>query len=572
MVAVHYHVLATDYDGTIAEGGLVSAEMLAALREVKASGRKLVLVTGRELPDLQQIFPEHEIFEAIVAENGALIYLPAGRELKAIAPPPNEHFVERLVEAGVTPLSIGQSIVATTEEHQHFVLEAIRELGLELQLIFNKGALMILPSGINKSVGLRAALQDLRLSLMNTVGVGDAENDHAFLKDCFCSAAVQNALPALKEAADIVLPGPASLGVRQLIEQMIKDDLARFADRLQRHHLVLGENKHGERVTLPGYGMSMLIAGPSGAGKSTVVAGILERIMERGYQFCLIDPEGDYDTFGNAVRLGDPTVPATIDGVIDLLRQGDKSAIVNLLGTPLADRPAFFAQLMPRLQDLRVQLGHPHWITIDEAHHLLPREWQQTSLALPQRLDGLILITVHPDQIAAEVLQELDLVLAVGARPSLTFSRFARVRHLTPPLIPDDPPLASGEVVAWSLLDGTRQRVQITPGREDRKRHKRKYAAGDVREKAFYFEGPQGKLKLRAQNLTIFMQMAEGVDRETWLYHLRNGDYSEWIRYAIKDDALADQVQEIENNPDLPAEASLEEVKRVISRSYTLPA
>jgi hypothetical protein len=54
------------------------------------------------------------------------------------------------------------------------------------------------------------------------------------------------------------------------------------------------------------------------------------------------------------------------------------------------------------------------------------------------------------------------------------------------------------------------------------------------RDKSFYFRGPAGNLNLRAQNLVLFNQMAEGVDDETWLYHLRRGDHSRWFREASR--------------------------------------
>ena len=72
---------------------------------------------------------------------------------------------------------------------------------------------------------------------------------------------------------------------------------------------------------------------------------------------------------------------------------------------------------------------------------------------------------------------------------------------------------------------------------EKAERHIRKYAEGALGEdKSFYFRGPANALNLRAQNLTIFMQMADGVDDETWLHHLQAHDYSRWVREAIKDD------------------------------------
>jgi haloacid dehalogenase-like hydrolase len=106
------------------------------------------------------------------------------------------------------------------------VLEAIRDLGLELQIIFNTGAVMVLPSTVNKATGLAAALDRLDLAPECVVGVGDAENDHAFIRSCGCGVAVANAIPSLKAEVDIVTGKPRGDGVVQLIEDMIKTDLA----------------------------------------------------------------------------------------------------------------------------------------------------------------------------------------------------------------------------------------------------------------------------------------------------------------------------------------------------------
>src|SRR5262249_16314502 len=138
----------------------------------------------------------------IVAENGAVVYCPATREQTVLAAAPPKEFAERLIARGVDRISVGRVIVATREPHQTTVLEVIRELGLELQVIFNKGAGMILPTGIKKAVGLVGALADLGLSPHNVVGVGDAENDHAFLAACECSVAVANALDTVKKEVD----------------------------------------------------------------------------------------------------------------------------------------------------------------------------------------------------------------------------------------------------------------------------------------------------------------------------------------------------------------------------------
>lgn len=223
---MRYLALACDYDGTLAKRGHVSEETVAGLEHFLASGRKLIMVTGRELDELLAIFPQVNLFERIVAENGALLYRPGTREEKLLGKPPPREFIQALQRRGVQPLSIGRVIVATWHPHETAVLEAIRELGLELQVIFNKDAVMVLPAGVNKATGLAAALGELALSAHHVVGVGDAENDHAFLSFCGCSAAVANALPTVKEMADLVTRGDHGQGVTELIDQIVTHDLA----------------------------------------------------------------------------------------------------------------------------------------------------------------------------------------------------------------------------------------------------------------------------------------------------------------------------------------------------------
>jgi HAD superfamily hydrolase (TIGR01484 family) len=221
---MRYQALATDYDGTIATHGQVDEPTLAALRRLKNSGRLLLLVTGRELPELLSVFPHQSVFDRIVAENGALLYRPSTREEHVLAEPPPQAFVDLLRQRGISPLSIGRVIVATTEPNESAVLHVIRDLGLELQVIFNKGAVMVLPPGVNKATGLEAAVKELGLSAQNVVGVGDAENDHAFLDHCGYGVAVANALPALKARAAHVTQHDHGAGVAELIDGLLADE------------------------------------------------------------------------------------------------------------------------------------------------------------------------------------------------------------------------------------------------------------------------------------------------------------------------------------------------------------
>jgi HAD superfamily hydrolase (TIGR01484 family) len=232
---MRYICLICDYDGTIARDGHCAPSTVEALKRVKTSRRKLVLATGRQLDELQAVFPEYTIFDRIVAENGALLYRPTSQDFRSLANPPVPEFVEELRRRGVQPLAVGHSIVATWRPHDTTVLEVIREQGLELQVIFNKNAVMVLPSGVSKVSGLQVALNELQLSAHNTVGVGDAENDLAFLAMCEFSVAVANALPALKERVDWVTSGSHGSGVEELIEKLLSEDLASLSSRLARH-------------------------------------------------------------------------------------------------------------------------------------------------------------------------------------------------------------------------------------------------------------------------------------------------------------------------------------------------
>lgn len=570
---MRFYALACDYDGTLAHDGRVDAETLAALKRLVGSGRKLILVTGRELEDLLRVFPQAGLFARIVAENGALIYNPATRKEKVLGEPPPGELIQVLRAKGVEPLSVGRVIMATWHPHETTVLEAIRDLGLERQVIFNKGAVMILPSGMNKASGLKAALRELSLSPHNVVGVGDAENDHALLSLCECAVVVANALPTLKERADLVTRADHGQGVTELIDMMLATDLAELDPRLARHDLVLGTREDGESVRLNPYRESMMLAGTSGSGKSTFVTSFLERLVDHDYQFCIIDPEGDYDEIEDAVVIGDNKHVPDETEVLSLLEKPDENVVVSLLGAKLDDRPAFFQALFLRLMDLRARTGRPHWIVIDEAHHLMLTAWGGASTVVAKDLHGVLLVTVHPDHLSPAILSLIDTVIAIGETPGQTLKSLCEPIGQPPPASPNGK-LDVGDAVIWFKRRHVEPfRFHAIPPRAERRRHVRKYAEGELEpDRSFYFRGPERKLKLRARNLEIFLQLAEGVDDETWRYHLGRGDYSRWFREAIKDPELAGEAEAIEKDEGASAEESRARMRELITRRYTAQA
>jgi HAD superfamily hydrolase (TIGR01484 family) len=228
---MHYLALATDYDGTLAKDGHVAAPVLHALELVRVAGYRTLLVTGRELPELFGLFSRVELFDAIVAENGAELFWPAEGREEVLGEAPSEAFLAEMKRLDVTPFSVGKVVFATWRPHEVTIADAILRLGADYQIIFNKNAVMVLPKGINKATGLSAALKRLGIAPGRVVGIGDAENDLPFLRMCGFAAAVDNALAAVKAQCQFVAARGHGAGVGELISALLEGRLDEFARR-----------------------------------------------------------------------------------------------------------------------------------------------------------------------------------------------------------------------------------------------------------------------------------------------------------------------------------------------------
>ena len=215
-----YQALATDYDGTIATEGRVDETTIVALKRWQQTGRKLILVTGRRLDNLDSVFPQTQLFDCIVAENGALLSFPATGEQRLLGSAPPQTLIKILQQRQV-PFSLGQGIISTRIPHDQTVAEVIQELGLAWQISYNKGAVMLLPKGVDKDTGLTTALNYMDLSSHTVVGVGDGENDLSLLLLCGLAVSVANALPSLKAHSDWVMSKNSGEGVVELIEKLL---------------------------------------------------------------------------------------------------------------------------------------------------------------------------------------------------------------------------------------------------------------------------------------------------------------------------------------------------------------
>jgi HAD superfamily hydrolase (TIGR01484 family) len=561
-IAMRYHALAADYDGTLAHHGLVEDATVAALERLAATGRRLILVTGRELDELLGVFPRIGVFDLVVAENGGLLYWPATREVELLCKAPPEAFVGMLRGRGVDPLAVGRSIVATVHPNETTVLETIRDLGLELHVIFNKGAVMVLPTGVNKASGLAVALERLGLSPHNVAAVGDAENDHSMLQYVEYGAATANAVPMLKENADRTLSRGHGAGVMELVEDLVANDLGSRPP--QRRRVLLGHAADGTPFLLPAASPNLLVAGVSGSGKSSLASGVAERLAAQGYQCCIIDPEGDYAAVGDAIVLGGPEAAPSDTELATALDKPDANVVLDLRGVPRDARPEAFTRFWSQLDALR-----PHCIVVGEAHALLPPEGAALAAYARNHPSGVVLVTAHPEALAPAVLQTMGWVAATGRGAGDALHAFAASAGVSPPETPPGA-LAPGEALVWNpRFPFAPLRVRVEPPSIERRRERRREAAGELPpDRSFWFRGPEGRLNLRAQNLALFVQIAEGLDDDTWNFHLWRGDYSEWLLNSVRDPELAQAVRLVEKERDAAAAASRARVREAVEARH----
>lgn len=384
-----FSTLALDYDGTIAIDGVLDPSVRDAIGEARRRGIVVILVTGRRLSDLHAVARDLTCFDVIVGENGAVIEFPGSGRHTLLSHPTTVAFVRELQRRGI-PFVAGESVVETDADRAGAVLDVIRALEQPLMIAFNRGRLMVLPQAVAKSTGLRHALAALRLSIHNTVGIGDAENDHDLLDACEVGVAVEWGSPALRAVADEVIAGTGPRAVADYIRRVSQQPRL-SAVQMGRRRLMLGHQHNGEEVSLAVRGRTVLIAGEPGTGKSWLAGLLCEQSILQGYCLCIIDPEGDYRTLEalpGVITLGGDDPPPQARELVRALRHPDVSVILDLSKLGHRQKREYLQTLLPLLTTMRRTTGLPHKILLDEAHYFLDgadvctssiRNWPDTS-------------------------------------------------------------------------------------------------------------------------------------------------------------------------------------------------
>ena len=404
---MYCRVVACDFDGTGATNGQLAPELAAALGEARAHGVVTLLVTGRVHEDVEMLCADLSMFDAVVAENGAIICLPQWERTIQLGQPPSAELLGALRARGV-PFHAGAVVVGTWERHAKDLFELVRQHGIDGQIVFNREAVMLLPTGINKATGIQRALEELGRSEHNLVAFGDAENDLPLFALAELAVAARGSVPVVARQAQDTLSQPNGGGVARYIHQLLRDGCR--LPTPQRHRLLLGADASGAPVELPATGTHILVSGDPRSGKSWLTGLVAERLLERNYRFCLIDPEGDHGalaqrprtlTFGRDLPLPEPAA------LLRLIVDHGLSLVLMLAALPQRSQRAYVESAVRALQDGSDVTGLPHWILVDEAHYFFGE-----TTKCPARFDGgvnYLFSTYRPSLLSNSVLA------AVGA-------------------------------------------------------------------------------------------------------------------------------------------------------------
>jgi hydroxymethylpyrimidine pyrophosphatase-like HAD family hydrolase len=572
---MYCRVIACDFDGTGAVSGRLAPEVAATLGAARALGFVTLLVTGRVLEDLEAAEVPFENLDAVVAENGAVVWWPATDQTARLGPPPPDAFLAELRRREI-PYQAGAVVVGTSERHANDVLRLVRRSGMAAQLVFNRDALMLLPSGVDKAAGVRRALAELNRSERNMVAFGDAENDRPLLDAAEVGVAPRGAVAAIAAAADERLSLPDAAGVAHRIQRLV--DAGGHCDTPARQTVVLGRDADGTPAGVPGSGTNVMISGDPRSGKSWIAGLLVEQLITRGYRVCVFDPEGDYAALAHrpgVLALGSDLPLPEPAALPHVLRDEPLSLVVGLAGLSQADKVRYVARALPCLEAWRAVSGIPHWTVLDEAHYFL-NEPAVRSRRFDARTGSYAFVTYRPSLIAATVHDAVTAhVITCTSVEDERYFLTGLLQRLRPSGVPASEALASVMPRHAGLLtqsDGgaSWQVFAPAPRATTQAHHGRKYAATRLpADKAFRFLCVDGQ-PVVASSVTEFCAAVATVPTASLQHHLLAGDFSRWAADVLGDGRLAAVFRKLEHTTHVGAAPSRDELLTHVKDLYLI--
>ncbi len=252
-------LIVTDVDGTLMRAELgISEKNLAAIRDFTEKGGGFTVATGREINVTKELLEGVPITAPSIHINGGYIYDWERQEILEPHYMPRDfsdkvrlllyrypgidcHFA---THRAVNLLTSGDMIRRYLPEHEFYSCgfgdipelvykyimtcppEEMPEIRAFAEEIVGNEAdvlqsspffLELLPVGISKGKALRRVCELTGRSIRNCAAVGDYENDLEMIRTAGIGAAPENAIPAVKEAADYLLAPCEKDAIAELI-------------------------------------------------------------------------------------------------------------------------------------------------------------------------------------------------------------------------------------------------------------------------------------------------------------------------------------------------------------------
>ncbi len=549
-----FRALACDYDGTLATSDRISESTAGALRRARQAGLKLVLVTGRVFFELIRVCEHLDLFDVVVAENGGVLHLPGSGSVHSLAPAPTPALINELERRAVA-FRVGHVVVDMTRDCAEAARQALAAAGAHMDLVFNRGFLMLVPPGVSKGAGVQSAIRLLDLTSHDVLAIGDAENDLDFLEACDWRACPENALAEVKQRADWVFAGENGASVAWAIDERILPGVLPVADS-PRHQLRIGwATGSGEPVTIPERDVNLLIQGDPVSGKSWLAGLLAERLVERRYGACVIDPEGDYSSLAclPGVSAHDISDRGALESALQRFEHDPCAfAVLDLSTLHHAEKVHVIEAALTRIHQLRRHRATPHWVILDEAHYSLHSTGvAEAAATLEER--GFCLVTCRMSWVRESVLEAMDMAILTRTTTDDELEVFrARLAAagLDPAVAALLPELPQGQGLMLTTKTATGPSVlTFTVARRETPhvRHLRKYAESRLEpDQHFLFRSPDGRLIATADSLQAFRKALSVVPLDSVAFHAGRRDFSRWIHDVSQDRVLARQMRMIE--------------------------
>lgn len=568
-------VIALDLDAATAADGRLVGGVAEALREARRTGVKTVLVSGRMLPDTLAVLPESHVFDAIVAESGAVLEMPSVAVPSALAAGPDAALLAELTRRNVahrTGFCMVESDAVTAAD----VFAALRALGATHGISLDCRRLTILPQGVSKATGLGEAVWRLGASLHNTVAIGGLDDDQSLLEACEIGAAVGwGSSTTLRQSADVVVPGrdPEDLApyIRALVatKEIPPGRLRRSLRRLR-----LGNRDDGEPIEADDRGRNALVAGDPRSGKTWFVGLLCEQLILKRYSVCILDPEGDYICLaalpGVIVHRVRPDACPLSSDLEAILQQPTLSVVVDLSDLATEEKRAAARSLLLAVDARRRTVGVPHRVVLDEAHYFLHQP--EDGDLLHRDLGGYLLATYRIADLAPGVLDACDAIILTRVADRELAARVLALTYGAEPSSEWVETLANlpiGEAVVLPTLPEQERgiaRFKFAPRVTEHVRHQRKYVdVGVPSGREFVFTQNGLPIKHRIRTLRELLKALEELPQDIIAAHLHRGDFHRWIEDVVGDRELGAAIRIVEKSDGTKAGDA---IVRAIRRRY----